>query len=364
MHDRWMRRLAGASLFAALGAGTMAGAGLGWAPTADAQSLPLPAPSPAAGPGSATGLRGTQAASTPVAAPMTPAGPAYQLSVAAARYGALYAEAQRLVGDMPSSRTEVTDALGRFNTIAAQDLPQGAAAYAVIAATRTPAFQAGLETAVNFMGREAVLAQIRADPTVLGRVSGALEAQQAISGALGSSVEAFTTAAERLNRMSYDSQRERWSQVRVDKPGTVALARQQQQSAFTPPPLPGASLGSVSWTQTPSARLLQAAALLMLGEHDEARSLVHQDTATCVRRQKLNMQMCLAAAGFPYEQTFCLSRHGYEELTRCVTPLVAEPAAPVQATASTPPASGAAPVPATAAPATPGGPAPAPPAGR
>lgn len=286
---------------------------------------------------------------------------------------------------LPSSLTnagQVIDSVDRSVTYLGPELAEGARATAVLAASVSPEFRAGIDRIGTPMGRDAFIARLKADPSFAATIPGADSARRQADGVLTAAFRQIEMSASTLHRQSYDLQRQRWTQVPVDKQARLAAVAARWGQPWTaegrsvpaaigsvpaalleelslpapvlapPPPPPPPTAAPVARAGTaarsgtaprgaprpppappappppppPPVRaqtsdsLLAAAALLAVRDDAGAAGIVAGSTAaTCTRRGYLNLRQCLAAGRFPYEQTFCLSVHSYAEQLGCLS---------------------------------------------
>jgi hypothetical protein len=123
-------------------------------------------------------------------------------------------------------------------------------------------------------------------------------------------------AATRLTDAAYSMQRQRWATQPID---TRARLTAMSQARFTPTRFTTDSVAQAEPRAAVGSRVLAAAALLILDDAAGAEALATDPRArACVRRANLNVRQCQAVAKFPYEQSFCLAKHVYEETGACL----------------------------------------------
>jgi hypothetical protein len=93
-----------------------------------------------------------------IAAPPAPAElPAFDMAATAARFNALVGEADRLMTLRTLTPEAVQGALLSTARLSSAGISEGAASYAVLSASAHAPFASSLQTAVNLLGRDAVM---------------------------------------------------------------------------------------------------------------------------------------------------------------------------------------------------------------
>jgi hypothetical protein len=254
----------------------------------------------------------------PPAAATSPT-PPVSLTEMAARYGVLISEAGHLANADVTSADDLAQSIDRIAGASTRALGDGAAAYAVVFASGAPRLRRGVADMIDLAGRDAFVARLRADPAFARRVAGADDAVERAARELGQGFARLNAATERLTQQAYASQRLAWAKVavapqrRIDAINAAANATQWPQ--------PRADVADVRNDRevVVSDALVAAAVWMVLEEEGEARRLIARPSSPfCVNRAQLNARQCYRAAGYPYEQMFCLAKHALEETGSCL----------------------------------------------
>jgi hypothetical protein len=234
---------------------------------------------------------------------------------------------------------------------------EGMIGYGALAALQEGRFVSGVEAAVaQAGGREALAAQIAADPNQVLRFDGAAQAAARIQAALhtrGASV--FGTGGQ-VKQSAYGIQHQAWSATLVsDAAGRLAEVKSLSSSRLTPSDsdnahliatVTGPSAAGAGEAPQPTAIVVRAMALAAEAELGAARNddlprlqplLSENSTSSCLRMSKLNLYQCMAVAGPQYEDVFCLGQHALMDTGQCVTKAAGESAPAVPVMASAPP---------------------------
>jgi hypothetical protein len=86
------------------------------------------------------------------------------MAATAARFNALVGEADRLTTLRALSPEAIQGALLSTARLSSSGISEGAASYAVLSASAHAPFASSLQTAVNLLGRDAVLERLKNDP--------------------------------------------------------------------------------------------------------------------------------------------------------------------------------------------------------
>jgi hypothetical protein len=217
----------------------------------------------------------------------------------------------------------------------ASQLQQGMIAYGAMAAAQDDRFVDGINRAAQGQAeRHALAAQLMANPDTVMQIEGAEGAGRRVQAALRQQGEQLIANGRKLERASYDVQRQAWSKVRTSTNGRLAEVKMLSatRAAFRDgdetrlikdlierPRAEGA--GAV----TPVvARSLALAALAVLGEagtQDLPRmGAVFTDvgSAACLKMSKLMLNQCVAVASPQYETVYCLGTHAIGDTGQCV----------------------------------------------
>jgi hypothetical protein len=237
---------------------------------------------------------------------------------------ATYAQYADTMPDMAvRSAMSITQAVDRSAALSHAGLVQSARGYAALAAAQNPDFRSGVEAAAREMGQANLVAALTSSPANVRTVSGVDSGSEAAGEAVGLALSNLDEAARVTHAASYSLQRTAWARVRSDAAARLNAVR---SATSTPLPASGFTRAAITLPQGDAAgarpvndTVMAAAALAVLGEDTSAVTLTaDREGESCLRRAHLTFRMCLAAAGFPYEQTFCLSKHALEDTAACV----------------------------------------------
>jgi hypothetical protein len=200
------------------------------------------------------------------------------------------------------------------------DLIDGARAFAVLQAARSPEFTAGVDAYGRYYGRDGFIAAVTANPAIVHQIPGYEAALRRASAGLASTSRRIDAAAEVIRQASYTLQRQSWSQRPINKNARLTAVTANWQRVYVPT---GMSIPDTDPAQADKIvrdELIAAAALFVVRADTAALSLSGRGSGQfCARSAYLNTQQCLAASRFPYELTFCIAAHQLREATRCVT---------------------------------------------
>lgn len=291
-------------------------------PTPAASEPPASAPAPESAPAPATSeLPQTTLPVEAIAAPPPPAElPAFDMAATAARFNALVGEADRLTTLRTLTPEAVQGALLSTARLSSAGIAEGAASYAVLSASAHAPFASSLQTAVNLLGRDAVMERLKTDPEAfLGLVASSQEAATIASGVMADSLVKMDKASTLLGEAAYSVQKEAWAQREVDPQLVLTAHRTASTSAVELSPLGASDMRNTRAEVPLDKRFLVAAAYHVLGDDVASTKLISRTSGKmCMNRVQLNVRQCLAASRYPYEHLFCLSRHSFQESSGCV----------------------------------------------
>ena len=256
-----------------------------------------------------------------IAAPPPPAElPAFDMAATAARFNALVGEADRLTTLRTLTPEAVQGALLSTARLSSTGISEGAASYAVLSASAHAPFASSLQTAVNLLGRDAVMERLKTDPEAfLGLVASSQEAATIASGVMADSLVKMDKASALLGEAAYSVQKEAWAQREVDAQLVLTAHRAASTSAVELSPLGASDMRNTRAEVPLDKRFLVAAAYHVLGDDVASTKLISRTGGKmCMTRVQLNVRQCLAASRYPYEHLFCLSRHSFQESSGCV----------------------------------------------
>ena len=192
-------------------------------------------------------------------------------------------------------------------------------AYAALAAMQEPGFVAGVRAKGSTLAR-----RLAADPDAALDLPGADAAAARANAALARRGEALAEAGQRVRKAAYSVQRQPWSRTRISNSSQLAAVKAAagyraeggDRARLVSAVAEGGHRGG---TSPVVSRAVSVAALTVLGQDGAARSLMSEPrSGDCLRRAKLNFHQCLAAAGTPYENIYCLGLHAMADPGQCV----------------------------------------------
>lgn len=273
----------------------------------------------------------------------------------AAPFAALYRDVEAFETASFSSPDEVVDGLYTVARLSAEDLALSWTAYAALSAAITPDFIAGVRDAAALYGEDALTEGLRRDPRYARSLPGGGEAVRVVVRTLAEDAETFRTAAARVNAQSYAVQDDAWAlsrhpspdarlavlnaaaaDIRPADPQTTAWlsehaadrAEQAGEERFRPFRIAFAGAGGRKGDtprRTAVADIdgaLTLAALSMLGDADATDATLYRarQVDRCATMARLNVEQCVAAAAFPFEDVYCIGEHGLAEIAACIDP--------------------------------------------
>jgi hypothetical protein len=231
-----------------------------------------------------------------------------------------------------TSEATIANSVDRLAALVNPDLVDGARAFTVLQAARSPEFIAGVDAWGKSRGRAGFIEAITTNPTWVRDIPGYDAAVRRASGSLAASGRQIDTAAEVVRQASYTLQRQSWTQRPANKQARMAAVQASWLRAYMPTGLILPDANPAEADKMIRDELMAAAALYVV--HADASALAMSGRGSgqfCVRSAYLNTQQCLAASRFPYELTFCIAAHQIRETMRCVTDATVLPQ-PVPAT--------------------------------
>jgi len=247
---------------------------------------------------------------------------------------ALYDEDVLGLGDAEIPTPEALDAaLDRAARHPPDTLTQGWIAYGALSAAQAPAFVSGVRARVRTTSRAAVLRRLSLDLSYARhRPAGA---NDAITMILQTNAVTTCSEAEAANHWTAlgDSLRlQAWAAapetdrdarlLHLQNLATPSLAGGTHILRFPPltpsPPIP--LLVARADRSDLIDRMLTLAALRIIDTAPEARvnALLSDDATTrCLNLSRLQLRQCVSVTQFPYENAFCLARHGLSGPSGC-----------------------------------------------
>ena len=292
---------------------------------------PAPTTTPIAAGNNAPQVTFTLPAATPNApAPVAPPPRHTNMNELAAHYLAFHDEAIRAaLPQSLASHVQIDVSVDKSAVFMNPDTIDGAKAFAVLAASRSATFRASIEGAITFVGREAFIEKIKADPASLKTMAGYDNAMALSKSTISAAFARVSLSAAKIKQASYDIQRvERWANTPLDKQVRLNAILASSRLDFTPRPINEnvyveAPIGDLSINE----KYVYAAALMIAGsQRDAIATLNIGDSRSCTFRAYLNIRQCIAATRYAWEHTFCLSDHGIKEMQSCATGALSAPA--------------------------------------
>ncbi|MBN8647002.1 MAG: hypothetical protein J0L55_03535 [Caulobacterales bacterium] len=196
----------------------------------------------------------------------------------------------------------------------------GAKAMVIVTALSNTQFVNSVKQISDFMGKEAFAAKLKDNVAMVKSFDGYESAYKTASASLGLGVEKIDKASAYLTQASYDLQKFGWAKTENDKHiHLIALANAKKSPAnFTPINI-SEIVNYNSIEVQINDKLLAAAALVAIGAQDDALSLIKLGSGeNCAKDAYLTLRMCVSASKYPYEHSFCLAKHAYEDANKCV----------------------------------------------
>lgn len=240
-------------------------------------------------------------------------------------------EARRAaLGESIVNAAQIANSIDRAPLLARSETIDGAKAYTVLAASMSAEFRAGITEVGTPMGREAFIARLVTDPSFVKSIPGYSNAKDLGASGFGSHLQTISQSATSLNQASYDLQRQAWTRTAVAKePRLAALATSWNT------PLASANFDGTNLVTTGNVnhaindRIMAAAALYIIRADQQVIEMLQLGSGrSCAFRAYLNVRQCMSASKFPFEHTFCLSKHAQEEVKVCMTSEVGYPPPP------------------------------------
>lgn len=232
---------------------------------------------------------------------------------------------------------------------------------ALIGAQNTDFVEGVLETA-RYQGIDTVIYQLYSDPTYASSFPGASFAAADIQNAWVSDIDLIKSAGARVKQQSYDAQTQpTWKKMLTDdRMERIYTISQSKTVRFTPPPpqtrLSIAETGTLRAFDTEASRKRlqfwqtygRASAPQNFGNTAQINNPVNQKAVTlaaleilgasgeqsrtwidgysfesklnqCTTIARLNVEQCLAAGHFKYEDAFCIAQHELTDISNCMT---------------------------------------------
>ncbi|MEL7029802.1 MAG: hypothetical protein AAGL49_11470 [Pseudomonadota bacterium] len=253
------------------------------------------------------------------------------------------------------SAGETREAHRRLGTHDPYKLAEGWMAYAALVAADDPTFLKALRKELRRSNRDKILKNIGSKPRYISNLPGAGSAVQAILRTAAADAAKMNAIGEKFRDRSYELQETSWGvkpsrdqQERLAAFRTETKERTpQSRPAVASRGLSGPMLASAGgdWNDDwggssysrrteyqlsgPRAQPVIDQILVLAAQHalgvteganaEQARTLLRNDKARqCFNWAKLHLDQCIAATRAPYEEAYCLGRHGLDDVAECV----------------------------------------------
>lgn len=217
----------------------------------------------------------------------------------------------------------------------------GMISYGALVAMQDPRFiDAVSRAARSEADRQALAAQLEADPAQALRLDGADVAAREVETALMSRAAPVAAAGKAVKQAAYDIQHDAWSKERIaNLPARLKEVKTLSASPYQGAEGDGARLSRAMLQLPPAdggtpavspvvARSLALAAVALLGEAKPSDMpqvqplLTEYFSADCLHMAKLMLYQCMAVASPHYENVFCLGQHALSDTSQCVAAAV------------------------------------------
>ncbi|RKQ95218.1 hypothetical protein [Maricaulis maris] len=340
-------------------------------------SLTLQDATPPASEPSGTAPSASTVPETPAdATSAAPAAPVLQLGQVEPRNPTLversageYAAYHGVIADLHSapiaSSQDLDTAMNRLTAFYGEErLVRAWIAYAAIIAARHPEYLDEVRELADYYGPEAAMTGLMYDPTYATSFASSEDAQASVVDAMAADNAEIREVSERYRAAAYDLQSERWANRsygdRSDRLAELSVMGSQPinmtdevlmtLSGGFDNGLPASALfehmdaaplsdrASVAPQLTLTVgeavpdpdrsrigRILSVAALQSLNNGDPARTdqvvdalLADPVVERCLAWVRLDLQQCVAAGHFMYEDSFCIAEHALMDVSRCL----------------------------------------------
>jgi len=230
-------------------------------------------------------------------------------------------------------------------------------AYAALVASQHPEFIDAVRSVADYYGNEVAIRGLMDNPAYVTGFDGADVAADAISGSVGEDVVQIEAVSNRYRQAAYNLQNEGWANTRArdrqDRLSTLENASSEASieidlaEHFTADGTHSASslfdrdvtldnTGAVQLEDlnltvgeqqmAPDERrigqMLAVAALQSIeaGDMDVLDQMLSNRTVErCIAWARLDLQQCVAAGHFKYEDAFCIAEHALGDVAECLT---------------------------------------------
>ncbi len=270
----------------------------------------------------------------------------------ASAYVQFRADIDLLAATVVDSDQATRDAHNRLASHSPDMLSSGWVAYAALVAADDPAFAKSVQDEmVRMGGRDPFLSAIRQNPSMVLNFAGSDAAIDDILQFAAADATKIKTLSEVFISEAYSLQKVGWAKrkispgmSRVDSARSWSYSRSSLATPYLPASMsygvvqPGLASADALWTPswgnsaasfgrrasdaTPIlARALNLAARYSVGDVDKeaVATFARNDRANkCLANAKMNLDQCIAATRTPYEEMFCLGKHGLGDVSSCV----------------------------------------------
>ncbi|WP_417479689.1 hypothetical protein [Maricaulis maris] len=280
-----------------------------------------------------------------------------------------YAAYHSVIADLHSapiaSGRDLDDAMNRLTAFYGEErLVRAWIAYAAIIAARHPEYLDEVRELADYYGPEAAMTGLMYDPTYATSFASSEDAQASVVDAMAADSAEIMDVSVRYRAAAYDLQSERWANrshgdrtdrlAELSHMGSAPIDMTDEVlmtlSGGFDQGLPASALfdriESVPLSDRPSVapqltltvgeaapdpdrdrigRILSVAALQSLNNDDPARTdqvvealLSDPVVERCLAWVRLDLQQCVAAGHFMYEDSFCIAEHALMDVSRCL----------------------------------------------
>lgn len=275
-----------------------------------------------------------------------------------------YAAFHEVVADLRDapigSAADLDSAMDRLTAFYGEDrLVRAWIAYTALIAAQHPEYLDDVREVADYYGTDAAMSGLMYDPAYATSFVHAAEAQAAVVDAIQSDSDQIREVSERFRAAAYDLQSERWANVRardrqdrlasitdtdrvIDLSETARTNLTSRARAVPASALFAAAAGNTaelaaspqltlevgarqqSADRERVGRILSVAALQAISD-DPARSataleslMTDPTVERCMAWVRLDLQQCVAAGHFKYEDSFCIAEHALLDVSRCL----------------------------------------------
>lgn len=277
-----------------------------------------------------------------------------------------YAAYHRVIADLREapigSGADLDNAMDRLTTFYSDDrLVRAWIAYTAMVAAQHPEYLDDIREVADYYGPEAAMSGLMYDPAYATSFRHADGAQASVVAALEQDSSEIREVSERYREAAYSLQSARWANARardrqdrlaaIESAGTreidlsedvmmslearldsgvpaSALFETYETASAAPTAGPQLSLTVGQTQQTADrarvGRILSVAALQSISEDPSQSSAALEALLSdpvverCLAWVRLDLQQCVAAGHFKYEDSFCIAEHALLDVSRCL----------------------------------------------